>query len=79
MGLLGAVLLLMIDLTRHILLDAGLLISTLHMFAADGSLTLAGKLGMWSTWIGDAILLGSLIWYVLPAKKAVLHRHFPAI
>lgn len=68
-GLAVAALSVMVDLTRHILLDAELFIATLHMFNPDGSLTPAGRLGMWSTWIGNGLLLVSMVWYVLPARR----------
>jgi len=69
LGLLLASLLIMVDLTRHILLDAELFIAQLHMFNPDMSLTLAGKIGVWSTWLGNFLLLVSVIWYVLPAPS----------
>mmetsp|Transcript_103400 Transcript_103400/g.267445 ORF Transcript_103400/g.267445 Transcript_103400/m.267445 type:complete len:140 (+) Transcript_103400:258-677(+) len=68
LGLLVASLLVMVDLTRHILLDAELFISALHMFNADGSLTAAGRIGMLSTWIGNGLLIVSLIWFVIPVS-----------
>mmetsp|Transcript_50 Transcript_50/g.131 ORF Transcript_50/g.131 Transcript_50/m.131 type:complete len:138 (+) Transcript_50:147-560(+) len=70
LGLLSAALLVMVDLTRHILLDAGLMISTLHMFNADGSLTPAGRTGMVSTWVGNGLLVLSLVWFVLPVRRS---------
>lgn len=70
LGLLVATLLIMVDLTRHILLDASLFIAQLHMFMPDGSLTFAGKLGMYSTWGGNVLLLLSLVWYVLPPRQS---------
>jgi len=68
LGLLLASMLVMVDLTRHVLLDADMMVETLHMFNADGSLTSAGSIGMWSTWIGNGLLLVSMVFYVLPAR-----------
>mmetsp|Transcript_69598 Transcript_69598/g.203704 ORF Transcript_69598/g.203704 Transcript_69598/m.203704 type:complete len:134 (+) Transcript_69598:294-695(+) len=68
LGLLVGTLLAMFDLTRHIFLDAGLLISALHMYNPDGSLTPAGRFGQVSAWIGNITLLVALIWFVLPAN-----------
>lgn len=67
--LLTAALLLMIDPTRHILLDASMYIHELHMFNPDGSLTPAGRIGQLSTWIGDALLIVGLVWFVLPLRR----------
>mmetsp|Transcript_107866 Transcript_107866/g.232280 ORF Transcript_107866/g.232280 Transcript_107866/m.232280 type:complete len:145 (+) Transcript_107866:286-720(+) len=72
LGLLAAAFLVMLDLTRHILLDASLFISELHMFNVDGSLTPAGRIGMVSTWIGNGLLILSLIWFVLPVRRSSL-------
>lgn len=66
-GLVFAASLIMVDLTRHICLDAGMFPEQLHMFNPDMSLTLAGRLGMYSTWVGNILLMVSLVWYVLPA------------
>mmetsp|Transcript_40584 Transcript_40584/g.128945 ORF Transcript_40584/g.128945 Transcript_40584/m.128945 type:complete len:143 (-) Transcript_40584:62-490(-) len=70
LGLLVGVLLAMFDLTRHIFLDAGLFISTLHMFNPDGSLTPAGRFGQLGAWIGNITLFACLVWFVLPTGRA---------
>mmetsp|Transcript_30279 Transcript_30279/g.64446 ORF Transcript_30279/g.64446 Transcript_30279/m.64446 type:complete len:134 (+) Transcript_30279:93-494(+) len=69
LGLLIASLLVMLDLTRHILLDAGLFIAALHMFNPDGSLTAAGRIGQLGAWVGDLLLFVSLLWFVLPTRR----------
>lgn len=69
LGQLLASLLIMVDLTRHVLLDAELFAAELHMFNPDMSLTRAGKIGMYSTWLGNFLLLVSVVWYVLPARS----------
>lgn len=69
-GLTVASLLVMVDLTRHVLLDAHLFVQELHMFNEDGSLTPAGRCGVLATWVGNILLIISLVWYVLPAHLA---------
>lgn len=69
-GMLVASILVMVDLTRHILLDAQLFVEHLHMYNPDFSLTCAGKFGMSSTWLGNVLLLVSLVFYVLPVQTA---------
>mmetsp|Transcript_70489 Transcript_70489/g.204436 ORF Transcript_70489/g.204436 Transcript_70489/m.204436 type:complete len:135 (+) Transcript_70489:387-791(+) len=66
--LLGAVLI-MLDHTRHILLDSSMFVEQLHMFNPDMSLTPAGAIGKYTTWIGNLLLFASLVWYVLPARR----------
>mmetsp|Transcript_111470 Transcript_111470/g.296230 ORF Transcript_111470/g.296230 Transcript_111470/m.296230 type:complete len:137 (-) Transcript_111470:715-1125(-) len=66
-GMLLGALLAMVDPTRHIFLDAGLFISTLHMYNPDGSLTPMGRFGQVSAWVGNITLLLALVWFVLPA------------
>lgn len=73
--LLLASLLILVDLTRHILLDANMYSETLHMFNEDESLTPAGRTGQLTTWIGNALLLVGLIWYVLPAKPCPCYAY----
>lgn len=68
-GLVLASLMVMFDLTRHVLLDADLFNEALHMFNRDGSLTPAGCIGMGLTWLGNALLAASLIWYLVPLKQ----------
>lgn len=66
--LVAASLLIMVDLTRHILLDASVAVGSLHMFNSDGSLTAAGKIGQLSSWVGNVLLFVGLVWYVLPPR-----------
>lgn len=61
-----AMILMMADLTRHILLDAD--VSTLYMFQAnpvtgEQELTWAGTLGVASTWLGVTFMFVSIAWY----------------
>jgi len=70
LGLLLGAVLIMVDLTRHVCLDAGMAGENWNMFEEDGSLTPAGRVGFWATWIGNALLLISLVCYVLPARRA---------
>lgn len=58
----------MLDLTRHILLDAGISTEQLLMFNDDHSLTVAGRSGLWATRLGNMLLFASLVWFVLPAQ-----------
>uniref|UniRef100_A0A7S4RTK4 Uncharacterized protein n=1 Tax=Alexandrium monilatum TaxID=311494 RepID=A0A7S4RTK4_9DINO len=66
LGLILGTLFAMFDLTRHIFLDAGLFIATLHMYNPDGSLIFAGRFGQVSSWVGNIILLVAMVWFVLP-------------
>lgn len=66
--LLGS-LLAMVDMTRHIILDARLFIPQLHMYNPDASVTFAGRLGQVSSWLGNAMLFVALIWFVLPSSR----------
>mmetsp|Transcript_9044 Transcript_9044/g.20106 ORF Transcript_9044/g.20106 Transcript_9044/m.20106 type:complete len:118 (+) Transcript_9044:605-958(+) len=52
----------MFDLTRHVILDQGFL-PVLAMFAPDGSLTPVGVLGVVLTWTGFAFVILSMAWY----------------
>lgn len=76
-GLFVASAMVMVDLTRHVFLDAGLFVALLHMFEVDGSLTLAGRAGMLCAWLGNALLVVSLVWYVLPPKMLKLDGYGP--
>lgn len=62
-------LLAMVDMTRHIFLDARLFIPQLHMYNSDASITFAGRLGQVSSWVGNATLFVALIWFVLPSNR----------
>mmetsp|Transcript_53965 Transcript_53965/g.152071 ORF Transcript_53965/g.152071 Transcript_53965/m.152071 type:complete len:137 (-) Transcript_53965:314-724(-) len=64
--LLIATLLVMIDPTRHIFLDANMFVATLHMFNPDGTLTSSGRIGQLGAWIGNVMMFASLLWFVLP-------------
>lgn len=78
--LVAASLLVMVDLTRHILLDADVAVSSLHMFYPDGSLTAAGKIGMMASWVGNILLFVGLVWYVLPARACCAqHGYKPGL
>mmetsp|Transcript_58819 Transcript_58819/g.165969 ORF Transcript_58819/g.165969 Transcript_58819/m.165969 type:complete len:111 (-) Transcript_58819:79-411(-) len=72
-GLVVATMLVMIDPTRHILLDASMFIKQLHMFNPDGSLTCSGRIGQLGAWIGNILLFASLIWFILPAGTTRIH------
>jgi len=74
-----AMLLMMADLTRHILLDAD--VSTLYMFQAnpdtgEQELTTVGILGVASTWLGVALMFISIAWYTdIVSKMKTSFRH----
>eukprot|EP00440_Ansanella_granifera_P044231 gb/GFBE01047935.1/.p1 GENE.gb/GFBE01047935.1/~~gb/GFBE01047935.1/.p1 ORF type:complete len:147 (+),score=16.98 gb/GFBE01047935.1/:1-441(+) len=68
LGLCLACLLVMIDPTRHVFLDAGLYVGTLRMFHPDGSLTPAGNIGKYGAWLGNFLLFVSMLCFVLPAS-----------
>jgi len=65
-------LLVMVDLTRHVLLDLDLAGEELAMYAADkddGSLSTVGVIGVTCTWIGVACIATGIGWFVdLPGK-----------
>lgn len=66
-------LLVMEDLTRHLLLDQGIGTSRLPMYQDNGNLTLVGRIGVACTWIGIALLFISIVWLVKfrPARPDV--------
>mmetsp|Transcript_56942 Transcript_56942/g.133755 ORF Transcript_56942/g.133755 Transcript_56942/m.133755 type:complete len:106 (-) Transcript_56942:230-547(-) len=52
------------DLTRHVLLDQGLFPKTLAMFSASGGLSTMGVFGVIMTWSGLCIVVLSMAWFV---------------
>jgi hypothetical protein len=64
-----AAMLVMTDLTRHILLDAGLFEDALAMNDADGGLSFAGHVGRATTWCGFILLFVSVAFFVRPTPK----------
>jgi hypothetical protein len=68
MVLLGT-LLVLFDLTRHMLLDQNLFGKQLHMFNPDGRLTAVGLFGQVATWIGLALVIVGTGWFVGYEKK----------
>lgn len=57
-------LLMLFDLTRHMLLDKDIAPKALHMYNEDGSLTAVGRFGMVATWIGVALLVFGTGWFL---------------
>eukprot|EP00928_Gymnodinium_smaydae_P041474 TRINITY_DN28066_c0_g1_i1.p1 TRINITY_DN28066_c0_g1~~TRINITY_DN28066_c0_g1_i1.p1 ORF type:complete len:150 (+),score=18.81 TRINITY_DN28066_c0_g1_i1:231-680(+) len=73
MLLVFATLLVMCDLTRHILLDAGIGGDHLAMYESDGSLAVAGRVGRATTWLGFGAFFTSILWFTLaPGPAGVL-------
>lgn len=58
---LGAALI-MVDLSRHMLLDQGLFENSLGMYAEGGGLTRVGKIGVTCTWLGVVALVIGTSW-----------------
>lgn len=68
--LLGA-LLIMVDLSRHILLDLGLAGAELAMYTEEGELSTVGMVGLVCTWVGMVLLATGISWFAdLPGKVA---------
>lgn len=63
-------LLVLFDLTRHLLLDQDLFGRELHMFNADGSLSPVGRFGVAATWIGLSLLILGMSWFTGWDQKA---------
>eukprot|EP00746_Dinoflagellata_sp_MGD_P112745 gnl/MRDRNA2_/MRDRNA2_49874_c0_seq1.p1 gnl/MRDRNA2_/MRDRNA2_49874_c0~~gnl/MRDRNA2_/MRDRNA2_49874_c0_seq1.p1 ORF type:complete len:138 (-),score=27.39 gnl/MRDRNA2_/MRDRNA2_49874_c0_seq1:260-673(-) len=62
-------LLVMVDLTRHVLLDLELAGEELAMYDDYGDLSLVGKIGVSCTWIGCICVASGIAWYAnLPGK-----------
>jgi len=70
-GLCLGSILVMIDPTRHVFLDAHLYIQTLRMFNSDGTLTPAGNIGRISAWLGNLLLALSMCWFAQPVGRPV--------
>jgi len=63
--------LVMLDLTRHCLLDLGLAGEELAMYTDDGDLSTVGMTGVTCTWIGVVLISIGFSWWVnLPNKIA---------
>mmetsp|Transcript_83839 Transcript_83839/g.219009 ORF Transcript_83839/g.219009 Transcript_83839/m.219009 type:complete len:86 (-) Transcript_83839:89-346(-) len=54
----------LLDLTRHVLLDQNVAPVHLHMYNKDGSLTAVGELGMYCTWCGVVLLVIGTGWFL---------------
>lgn len=68
-------LMILLDLTRHVLLDHGVGTTLLPMYNDDGSLTLVGQFGVCCTWLGVALLIIGTTWFLdYPEKIASLYR-----
>eukprot|EP00929_Paragymnodinium_shiwhaense_P058192 TRINITY_DN29141_c0_g1_i1.p3 TRINITY_DN29141_c0_g1~~TRINITY_DN29141_c0_g1_i1.p3 ORF type:complete len:135 (+),score=7.72 TRINITY_DN29141_c0_g1_i1:345-749(+) len=67
--MLAAMCLVMIDLTRHVVLDAKLGGSALWMYRKGEHLTTTGWIGVVSTWIGMACLFASVLWFMLGSGR----------
>lgn len=65
---LGA-LLVMVDLTRHVVLDLGLAGEELAMYTDKGDLSEVGVIGVVCTWVGVIFVASGIAWFAnLPAK-----------
>lgn len=64
-----AAMLVMTDLTRHILLDAGLFEDALAMNDPNGGLSLAGRIGRATSWCGFILLFVSVAFFVRATPK----------
>jgi len=62
----------MFDLTRHVLLDLGLAGEEMAMYANDeGALSPVGLIGVTCTWVGLVFVMSGIAWYAnLPSKLA---------
>jgi len=75
----------MLDLTRHMLLDFGIGIEYLPMYQDDGNLTQVGKAGVLCTWVGMVALIVGVAWLIdLPSKmrkrwQAASGEHEPLV
>merc|ERR1712085_24355 len=78
-GMLLASLMILVDLVRHVVLDAGVVPpGVLNMFNSVGSLAPAGLVGTVCTWLGNILLVISLICYVLPSKEGDRRLQIPS-
>ncbi|CAK0836058.1 unnamed protein product [Prorocentrum cordatum] len=57
-------LMVLLDLTRHVLLDQNIAPVHLHMYNKDGSLTAVGEMGMYCTWCGVVLLVIGTGWFL---------------
>lgn len=68
-------LMILLDLTRHVLLDHGVGTTILPMYNDDGSLTFVGHFGVCCTWLGATLLIIGTMWFLYcPGKVASLYR-----
>lgn len=67
-------LMMVLDLTRHVLLDQDIAPVHLHMYNKDGSLTAVGALGMYCTWFGVLLLVIGTGWFLNYQEK--IHSEF---
>mmetsp|Transcript_23432 Transcript_23432/g.43143 ORF Transcript_23432/g.43143 Transcript_23432/m.43143 type:complete len:132 (-) Transcript_23432:84-479(-) len=66
--LLGTVLVLL-DLTRHVILDQGYFGPELRMYSpSGGGLTVVGRCGMVATWLGFVLILVGTLWFLQATK-----------
>lgn len=62
-------LLIMVDLTRHVLLDLELAGEELAMYSDDGEMTGVGLAGVICTWLGVVLMLSGVAWFAnLPSR-----------
>lgn len=54
----------LLDLTRHVLLDQNIAPQLLHMYNSDHSLTVVGQLGVICTWVGVGLLVIGTAWFL---------------
>lgn len=57
-------LLMLFDLTRHLLLDQNVAPVALHMYNSDHTLTAVGRFGMTATWVGVVLLVFGTGWFL---------------
>mmetsp|Transcript_52587 Transcript_52587/g.94405 ORF Transcript_52587/g.94405 Transcript_52587/m.94405 type:complete len:144 (-) Transcript_52587:144-575(-) len=55
--------LMMVDPTRHLLLDQGVGVDVLAMYNMDGSMTAVGNFGMFCTILGMVLMLVGMLWF----------------
>mmetsp|Transcript_21688 Transcript_21688/g.49369 ORF Transcript_21688/g.49369 Transcript_21688/m.49369 type:complete len:114 (+) Transcript_21688:442-783(+) len=71
--MLGTILVLM-DLTRHVILDQGYFGPELRMYSpSSGNLTVVGCCGVVATWLGFILILIGTLWF-LNGTKIMSHR-----
>jgi len=63
--------LVMVDLSRHVLLDLGLAGGELAMYTDKGDISMVGRIGITCTWIGVALVASGVAWFAdMPNKVA---------